>query len=91
MYFFFRILCDYSSEICVAALFGREVKIQDGEKDEFAEATKRAFVAEEGDVLTILKLLIIQSQLLSLTKTNDLLKILRVPEQCHFINGIAQL
>ena len=45
-----RNLYNYSLETAVAVLFGREVEIQNGVKDEFIQATKVAFKGRETDI-----------------------------------------
>ena len=50
--FFFELrnLYSYSLETALAVLFGQEVEIQNGVKDEFIEVTKVAFKGRETDI-----------------------------------------
>ena len=61
---FFSLTFNFALETCAYALFGRDVKIQDGEKDEFMEALQiMANVPDGGDLDALLKLNILQSEL----------------------------
>ena len=52
--------------MCLATMYGREVKIQDGETDDFMDAIKLLFdVPDDDDIRSTLPLLILQSELFS--------------------------
>ena len=56
-----RTIYSYSLETNITAIFGRETEIQNGVKDEFAEATEKGFKGQETDVPATVNVPIIQS------------------------------
>ena len=47
--FSLRLIYSYSAETVIAVIFGRETEVQNGEKDEFAEATRIGWKGRETD------------------------------------------
>ena len=55
-----RIIYSFTLEALIAVIFGRETEVQNGVKDEFAEATVSGFKAQEGDHQSLLTAQMIQ-------------------------------
>ena len=61
--FSLRLIYSHSVDTVIAVIFGRETEVQNGVKDDFAEATRIGFKGREVDIPTLISAIMLQCKL----------------------------